>query len=198
TSVEDDLAFMRSLAQPSDASQRVFGQLYFAAGLCYSVQMAGHAIHALAGLQGPFWGFLIGAGPSVVFLIALVWILRRNRGAPPPVATSKAVGAIFRAVGLANLFLVVVVGSIAWREQSLTIWLIYPCTVMVLQGAAWLAAYYLRRQPWLAVVAYGWLLTGVAMALSVDNNLAFIAATGFGLFAFMLVPGAVIMRQRGD
>ncbi|MET0271936.1 MAG: hypothetical protein ABW360_02995, partial [Phenylobacterium sp.] len=92
TSIEDDLAFMRSLAQPSDASQRVFGQLYFAAGLCYSVQMAGHAVQSLAGLQGAVWALLIGAGPSVVFLIALVWILRRNRGAPPPVATSKAVG----------------------------------------------------------------------------------------------------------
>jgi len=39
------------------------------------------------------------------------------------------------------------------RLHSLTVWLIYPCTVCVLQGAAWSVAFVLRRRPWLGLVA---------------------------------------------
>lgn len=197
TSFEDDLAFMRALAEPGDPFQRVFGELYFAAGLCYTVQMVGHAALTLGWLQGGTWNLVVGLGPTLAFLAALAAILHRNRAEPPPVAAGKAVGAAFRAVGLANLVLVVIVGLVAWRQQSLTTWLIYPCVVMVLQGAAWLVAYSLRRRAWMGVVAFGWFLTGVAMALAVGDTLAFIVITGLGLFAFMLVPGAVLLRRPG-
>jgi hypothetical protein len=197
TSVEEDLAFMRALVQPDDAFQRTFGQSYFAAGLCYSVQMLLHGLQTLGwGQQAPV-AMAIGLGPTVIFLAMLAWILGRSRNRRPVGTVGKAVGAVFGAVGIANLFLIVVIGSLAWREQSLTIWLIYPCVVMVLQGAAWMVAYTLRRRAWLGLVAFGWFFTGIAMAFAIGSGLAFIAAAGIGMFAFMLVPGAVLMRRPG-
>jgi hypothetical protein len=195
TSVEDDLAFMRALAQPDDAFQRTFGQSYFAAGLCYSVQMLLHALQSVGWAQQGAAALAIGVGPTVIFLAVLAWILVRTRNRRPVGTVGKAVGAVFGAIGTANLFLIMVVGSLAWREQSLTIWLIYPCVVMVMQGAAWMAAYTLRRRAWLGLVAFGWFFTGVAMAFAIGHPTWFIAVTGLGLFLFMLLPGAVMMRQ---
>jgi hypothetical protein len=73
-------------------------------------------------------------------------------------------------------------------------WLLYPCCVFVLQGLAWLIAYCVRLKPWLALVAAGWFVTAVAMALLVDRPGYFILAAGLGLWACMIVPGAVILR----
>lgn len=190
-----DLAFMRALVEPDDKWQRQFGETYSAAGICYCVQMLLHAGQFIGLTPGNgLGGLAIGLGPTVVFLGLLIWIIRHNgplRGG----ATARAVGSVFGAVGLTNLALVLIIGSIAWRLHSLTIWLIYPCTVMVLQGMAWLVAFTLRRQGWMAMVGLGWFVTGLGMALFIDKMAAFVAVAGMGMFTFMLLPGLYMLRR---
>src|SRR5579862_5956217 len=87
-SARDDLAFMRSLVEPTDHWQRQFGETYSAAGLCYCVQMLLHG-GQLLGLVQPdgLVGIAIGLGPTLAFLALLVWIIRRNRQPPLGSAT---------------------------------------------------------------------------------------------------------------
>lgn len=192
----DDLAFLRALVDPDDRWQRQFGQIYSAAGACYCTQMLLHGLQFLGFLSAAgLVGLSIGLGPTVVFLVLLVWFSIRNRQFPSGGATQKAVGSVFGAVGLANLVLVVAIGSIAWRWHSLQTWLIYPCVVMVLQGMAWLVAYMMRRRGWHAAVALGWFVTGVAMAACIDNMAGYVIAAGLGMFACMLLPGLFMLRQ---
>lgn len=195
-SARADLAFMRSLVEPSDDWQKQFGETYSAAGLCYCVQMLLHGgqFLGLAPGNGPL-ALAIAFGPSVVFLGLLIWIIRRNRQSAGGGATSRAVGSVFGAVGLANLALLLAIGSVAWRWHSINTWLIYPCVVMILQGMAWLVAYMLRRRPWLGLVAIGWFITGLAMAACIDNPGGYVISAGLGMFAFMLLPGLFMMRQ---
>lgn len=200
-SARDDLAYMRALVDAPGNFQRSFGQSYFVAGLCYGVQMLGHAAQTLGWIPGEGLPALVVAlGPTVVFLVLLTWIIGRERkaGRPAGGAIAKAVGAVLGAVGLANLFLIAIVGVVAWSQKSFIVWLIYPCTVLVLQGTAWLVIYMLRRRPWFAVVAFGWFFTALAMAGAVafQDFAVFIGAAGFGFLAFMLVPGWVLMRQQ--
>lgn len=199
-SASDDLAYLRALVDAPGNFQRSFGEAYFAAGACYGLQMLAHAAQALGWLPAAgLVSLLIGLGPTGVFLALLVWILARERASRRPAggAIAKAVAAVLSAVGLANLILILVIGIVAWREKSLTIWLIYPCTVMVLQGMAWFVIYALRRRPWFAWVAVGWFVTAVAMALGVayENIALFIGSAGLGFLAFMLVPGWMMMRN---
>lgn len=199
-SAQDDLAYMRALVEAPGNFQRSFGEAYFAAGLCYGLQMLGHAAQMLGWIPGDgLPALLLGLGPTVVFLALLTWIIGRDRKAQRPSggAVAKAVGAVLSAVGVANLFLIAIVGVIAWSQKSLIVWLIYPCTVLVLQGTAWMVIYALRRRAWFAIVAFGWFITAVVMAVAVafENFAVFIGAGGFGFLAFMLVPGWVMMRQ---
>jgi hypothetical protein len=191
----DDLAFIRALVAPEDHWQQQFGRLYAAAGGCYSVQMLLH-IGQFLGItpKDGLGAQLIGWGPSVVFLGLLFWIIRRD-GPQKGGTTSRAVGAVFASVGLANLALCASIGSVALRLHSQTIWLIYPCVVMVLQGLAWMVAFMMRRRPWLLVVAMGWFAVGVAMAIFIDNLVGYVAAATFGIVCFMLIPGLYLMRQ---
>lgn len=192
----EDLAFLRALVQPDEGWQRSFGQTYAAAGLCYGVQIILHGLQGLRLMPGDAaTSTVVGLGPTVVFLALFVWITRRNRGSGRGGVTSRAIASVFGAVGLANLALIALIGSVAWRERSLTIWLIYPCVVLVLQGAAWLVAYSLRRKGWFALVAAGWFATGLGMALAIETPAAFILIGAVGFFAFMLAPGLVLMRR---
>jgi hypothetical protein len=195
----DDLAFLRALvAGPEDRWQLQFGKIYAAAGACYTVQMLMH-IGQFLGVM-PDTGLAaqaIGWGPSVVFLGLLFWIIRRGRSMPGGGVTSRAVGSVFAAVGLANLALCLSIGSVALRLHSQTIWLIYPCVVMVLQGLAWMVAFMLRRKAWLGIIALGWFATGVTMAIFIENMPGFVAAATLGIVAFMLIPGLYLARQAG-
>ena len=197
---QDDLAYMRALVEAPGNIQRSFGEAYFAAGLCYGLQMLAHAAQALGWLPADgLVSLTIGIGPTVVFLVLLTWVIVREQrsGRPAGGAVAKAIGAVLGSIGIANLVLVFVIGLVALREKSLTIWLIYPCAVMVLQASAWLVIYALRRRAWFGVVALGWYVTGAVMAVGVayQNFPLFIGSAGLGFLAFMLVPGWIMMRN---
>jgi hypothetical protein len=190
----DDLAFMRSLVEGEGDWRVTFGEAYFAAGLIYGAQMLLHAAEFFGPLpRSGLWAFVIGLGPSLIFAAVFSWILWRHRTIRPN-ATGRALGAVFGSVGLANLALVAVIGSVAWRERSGTTWLIYPCAVMVLQGAAWMVSYVIRRRSWLALVAAGWIGSGVAMALCVNAMGYFILIAGLCFCLCMALPGWIMVR----
>ena len=109
----------------------------------------------------------IGLGPTLVFLPVLFWIIWRHRGDQPPAAVGRAIGAAFGAIGAGQPR-----PDRRHRrgrrssEHSLAIWLIYPCCVFLLQGAAWLVAWIMRRRAWLGLVAGGWFVFAIAMGLT--------------------------------
>jgi hypothetical protein len=193
--LRDDVAFLRNLVTGSEQWLAVFGEGYFAAGLIYGTQMLLHAAQ-LTGLApaGGLLSLAVGIGPTLIFIPVVVWINWRHRRQAPPSPAGRAVTAVFGVAGLSNLGLVAVIGSVAWREQSLTTWLIYPCAVFIFQGAAWWVAYCLRRKAWLAWVGAGWFVTGIAMAFSVTAMAYYILYAAVGIWVLMALPGWVMMR----
>ena len=196
-SARDDLAFLRNLIGDDGKQMRGFGRGYFAAGLLYGGQMVLSAAQMLGYLpRDPATYLAVGFGPTVLFLIVLTWILiagrREMEGAG---TTTRAVTGLFGVVGIANLVLAAVVGVVAWRENSATTWLIFPCAVFVLQGAAWYFAYMMRRKAWHLVVALGWFASAVAMALTITEIGWYILFAGVGLWLCMALPGYVILKS---
>lgn len=193
-SAREDLAFIKALVAPDDDWQQQFGKLYFAAGLCYSIQILLEGAQALGWItHAAAASLVIGWGPTVVFVSILIWVVRRGRGRAVG-ATSRAVGAVFGAVGLANVALCISIGSVSLRLHSQTIFFIYPVVVMILQGMAWLVAYSLRRRAWLGLVALGWFAVGVAMAVLINNLDGYVGAAAVGIICFMTLPGYHLMR----
>ncbi len=195
-SARDDLAFLRGLVGDDETSQaRTFGQAYFSAGLLYGGQMLLHAAVALGLLPntGPV-NLGIGLGPTVVFIPVMTWIIYNNRKNAIRGAVGRAVAQAFGAIGLANLFLIAVIGAVALNQRSMTVWLIYPCCVFVLQGTAWFFAYGMRKRLWYLAVALGWGICAVAMAVTVTKLGWFILFAGIGLWFCMALPGYAMLR----
>lgn len=197
-SLRDDLAFLRKLVQAGEDNYRPLGESYLLGGLVYGGEMLLH-VGQMAGLvpATPLASLIVGAGPTVIFIAGLVFLLRRH-GATMPASgglTTKAIRTAFAAIGISVLALIAVIGAVAIREQSLTVWFIFPCTVFVLQGTAWLLAFLLRRHAWHGVIAAGWFATGIAMAIFVTRQDIYILLAGVGLFGFMALPGYLMLRH---
>ena len=197
--IRDDLAFLRGLVDRSDDFLKLLGRTYFAGGVCYLAQ-------TLLGLA-QLWGWIpttdglldlvIGIGPTAVFVIALIAVLpRAGGGAASPGQVDRAIGAFFGAIGLSNLALIAVIGSVALHQKSLTIWLIYPCTVFIFQGAAWLTMFSLRRRPWFGLVAAIWFVSALGMAWGNSNLFTFAVFASLGLLFGMTLPGAYLMTRK--
>ena len=195
-SVQADLAFLRALAGDGGTSfLRNFGEVYLATGLCYSIQILGHgAQFAFGWFTETVAATILGFGPTLVVVALIAWLNWRRRNTSGASTVAKAVGAMFGAVGIANLVMVAVVGVQAWRMHSIQVWLIYPCIVMAFQGAAWTAAWTLRRRGWMGLVGAGWFVTAIAMGAYIPNMAGYLAALFAGLVLFMVLPGYAMMR----
>jgi hypothetical protein len=196
--IRDDLAFLRGLVQRSDGFLRVLGRTYFAGGLCYLVQTLlglGQSRGWIPTTNGPI-DLVIGIGPTAAFLIALVIILPRRRDAAPTGQVDRAIGAFFGAIGLSNFALIAVIGIIALREKSVTIWLIYPCAVFIFQGAAWLTMFSLRRRAWIGLVAATWFACALGMGWNAGDLTVFGIFACLGLLFGMALPGAWLMTRK--
>ncbi|HVM99833.1 MAG TPA: hypothetical protein VMT68_06435 [Caulobacteraceae bacterium] len=196
TTVQEDLAFLRALVERRGSAAGAWAEGYFGAGLIYGAQMLMHAAQLFGWLPGAgVWALAIGIGPTLVFIPTVIWIGWRRRGEAPPGAAGRAIAAVFGAVGLANLALIVVIGVSALRERSLAIWLIYPACVFILQGAAWMVAFAMRRRAWLALVAAGWLGFAIAMGLTTTQIGLYVLFCGLGIWLNMALPGWIMLRQ---
>ena len=198
-SARDDLAFIKALVGDDENTQmRTFGESYLAAGLIYGAQMILHAVQAGGFLPNtPAVGLGVGLGPTLVFIPVISWIVYKNRAKKAGQgATGRAIGNIFGAIGLANFFLIAVIGSVALQEHSIHIWLIYPCCIFVLQGTAWLFTFMMRRHGWHLAVAMGFFVTAVAAAYVIPTSIGlFILFLGIGMWGCMALPGWLILRN---
>jgi hypothetical protein len=192
---EEDLAFLRSVVERGEGTTGAWGESYFAAGLIYGAQMLMHAGQLFGLLPGSgLGGLAIGVVPTLVFLPLLVWINWRHRGDQPPAAVGRAIAAAFSGIGAATLGLIVVIGLAAFRQHSLATWLIYPACVFLLQSAAWMVAWIMRRRAWLGLVAAGWFGFAIAMGFTTDRIGPYLLFCGLGIWSCMALPGWLLMR----
>jgi hypothetical protein len=193
-SAQDDLAYLKSLVSGSETRTRLTGQLFLAGGLIYAAECVFHWGQALGWAPGAGLGALAGTvGPTVLFLIILTVLIARNRGLSTGGSASRAANAAFGAAGASNLAAIIIFGSVAAAQHSFIIWLLYPCMVFVLQGAAWLVAATLYRRLWYGGVALGWFATAIGMALTIGTA-TFAVLVAAGLLLFMALPGYVMVR----
>lgn len=198
--VQDDLAFLRDLAEGGGERGgglgAAGGALYGAAGLIYGLQTLTYYAQERGWAHLPPMGNLIMAwAPTVIFLILMTIVIVIDRKQPRRGVTSRAVNAAFAGTGIANLALVLIFAAAAARNHDFRYWLFHPAVVFVLQGAVWYVIFVLRRRLWMALVALGWLVSGVALGLLINQAALYLLVASFGLFAFMMIPGFHMMRQ---
>jgi len=197
--VQDDLAFLRDLAEGGAERSGLGaagGALYGAAGLLYGLQTLSYYAQERGWAHlSPLANLVIAWAPTLIFLVLMTIVIIIDRKQPRRGIASRAVNAAFAGTGIANLALVLIFAAAAARNHDFRYWLFHPAVVFVLQGAVWYVIFVLRKRLWIALVAIGWLASGVALGLLIHRPDLYLLIATFGLFAFMMVPGFHMMRQ---
>jgi hypothetical protein len=197
--VQDDLAFLRTMAEGGGERGGMGvagGALYGAAGLLYGIQTLAYFAQEMGVIRlGGLGNLVMAAAPTVVFLILMTIVIIIDRKRPQVGVANRAVNAAFAGTGIANLALVLIFAAAASRHKDFHYWLFHPAVVFVLQGAVWYVIFMLRKRLWMALVATGWLVCGVALGMLIERADLYLLIASLGLFAFMMVPGFFMMRQ---
>jgi hypothetical protein len=195
-SAQDDLAYMRTVVEQGGRPRMAGALIYMAAGLIYGVETLvhwGQSINLIRLSMPATLTFV--AGCSALFVLVMIVLIARDKTKGIGAGSgSRALNAAFGGAGLANIALMVIFGVNAWRQHDFLIWMLYPCVVFALQGAAWYVAFMLRRKGWMLVVSLGCLLTAALMGM-VINTPTFNLVAALACFAWLAVPGAIMARD---
>jgi hypothetical protein len=195
-SAQDDLAYMRTVVEQGGRPRMAGALIYMAAGLIYGTETLVHWGQAIGlvqiSMQATF-AFIVAC--SALFVLVMVVLIARDKTKGIGAGSgSRALNAAFGGAGLANIALMVIFGVNAWRQHDFLIWMLYPCVVFALQGAAWYVAFMLRRKGWMLVVSLGCLVTSALMGM-VINTPTFNLIAALACFAWLAVPGAIMARD---
>ena len=202
-SAQDDLAFMRSIAEGSGRPPMTLAVCYLAGGLLYGLQCLFHVGQALGVIQWPDLANLIFVvSITASFLAILTWAILRDRreGAAHrgPLAT-RSLSAAFSATGMANAAVLIVFGVGAIRDNDFAVWLYYAAIVFALQAAAWYMAWTLKRKGWMLATALGGWATAVALGVLVREPMWYLGVCTVALFLLFALPGWIMFRDaRGE
>jgi hypothetical protein len=195
-SAQDDLAYMRTVVEQGGRPRMAGALIYMAAGLIYGTETLVHWGQSIGLVQISMQAtFAFIAACSALFVLVMVVLIARDKTKGFGMGSgSRALNAAFGGAGLANIALMVIFGVNAWRQHDMLIWMLYPCVVFALQGAAWYVAFMLRRKGWMLVVSLGCLVTAALMGM-VINTPTFNLIAALACFAWLAVPGAIMARD---
>lgn len=194
STLHDDIAYMKSLAEDGSRSV-VNGGVLFWAGLVFGLaSVAQYGVEAGIVLQGnPWYPLAIWLTAGVVF--GLTFFLPMNRLRAPAHPASKAVNSVWAAIGLAIAALGICMTAAGVRVQSVeTMTALIAPTILILYGIGWWVAAVMSGQGWLKLVCAGCFVAAPAVAFLATLPEQMLAYAGC-LVLFAIVPGLILMRS---
>lgn len=195
-SVQDDIAYMRSLAQEGRNTPLLCGSVLVAAAFIFGSATIGQWAMQTGVLSVSPWAPLwlwIGAG--VLFSAVLTVLIRRMEikpGARSPV--NRAVGAAWSAVGLGIFAMWLAFMAIGFTSGDWAIMRAMPIVVFTAYGSAWMVAGSMTCTRWMNWVALAAFAGAVLLGAFADSAWGYLVFTGL-MVVVALIPGLALMRQ---
>lgn len=195
--VENDIAYLRGLAEEGRRGPVVGGGIMFGSGLIYaSAAIASWAIHtgrlALDIPAGAEWwaAFAIQA----VMLAAMLPALVRSRGRPAAI-NSRLFGVVWQTVGFTIAVAFVSLALIHKKYDNEMIWMAMPVIVMALYGAGWAIAGAMVKRPWMYLVSLMSFAAAILTVYIVQGESGLLWYGGI-IFLNLALPGLLLMREK--
>ena len=194
-SAQDDLSFLRSLAEEGPGALARDGALLVTVGAIFSVVTFFYFLTFSGTLAAPVALGQTAWIAGVVLMIAAGPFIRR-RFPQGRTAASRAVRAGMTGVGIgitaAGLSFVLA----AWRlGQPDFIHQAWPIALFTLYGAAWMVAFAARRRVWMGLVVTGCFAVALALGFFAGQPAAWLIMSA-GLLALVAAPGWAMMKGR--
>jgi hypothetical protein len=198
TTLKDDIAYMRGLAEDGRKGPVLGASILFSCGLIYSVAaLASWLIHSgRVAIDLPIPGAEWWVAGAIQIPTVILMSRRLGGRAGQSNASSRLFGVVWSSMGFAIFAFAVAIALIHWRFHQPMVWMAMPAIVMALYGAGWSMNAIIVRRAWMHVVAGISYLAAVLTAFMIDlpNSLGLLAYAGV-IFAIICVPGLILMRE---
>jgi len=189
--IQDDLAYLRALAEEGREGGSRGGAIGVAAGLIYATcsvfewaALTGRASQTVAN-----YGWLVG---TALFLCVLVFV-KMTEGASN--GRARAANIAWIGVGWAIFALCAALTVATWKTQSGLLIYFFPSIVFALYGAAWTVAALVTKKVWMTLTAAGSFLATVACAWFIKDPVQYLIYAA-GLLLLAALPSAITMLQQ--
>lgn len=196
STLHDDIAYMKSLAEAGGAGPLRNGATLFWAGLLYGSAAVGQYALIKGWLPQTGWmGAIIWFGASIVFGTIAFTTGMNQRQKQAGNATATTANLAWSGVGIGIIFTLATLAIVAFRVPGagpIISYVIAPM-ILLLYGVGWWVSAKASRQNWLKLMALGCFLGGPAMGALAgmpEQLLAYAAA----LILLATVPGFILMR----
>jgi hypothetical protein len=194
TTLRDDIAFMRALAEAGREGPRGGGSILVAAGVIYAAASVASSLVISGQLPANELIFPeIWFGGTALFFVCLWLIKRRMPGAGA--AGGRAAGVVWAGSGWSILAMVISLMIIGSRTNTWWIMGALGPIVLSIYGGCWIVGAAVSRERWLYGFALGsFLMAGVLAWFATDWATMFLIYAASLLFLLAL-PGLVLMRR---
>lgn len=195
-SLRDDITYMKALADEGSRGPLLGGSILVAAGTIFgAASVVEWAIASGALAVAPVAHAINWLGAMALFTLALVVLIRRQRGRPGQMSPSnRAFANAWMGVGLAIFSLAISMTVIAYRVESALPMLVFPSLILALYGSGWAVSAAMSGQKWLWALAIGGWAAAPALAIFTGDPVQYLVYAAC-LVLLALIPGVILMRQ---
>jgi len=194
-SLQDDISFLKTLAEEDRSPATLGGATLIAAGSIYGLASIAHwAVLTWPAGFSPWIFPEIWGGATALFLLTLAILrgrLRRNRATSP---VNRASALAWSGVGWTIFTLAACMGIVSWRTGNTTAMLMFPSIILALYGMAWMVAAAASPLRWIRLAAVGCFLGAILTAVFCLTPAVFLIFT-LALVLLAVAPGLALIRH---
>ncbi|MFW2342996.1 hypothetical protein [Brevundimonas sp.] len=196
TSPQDDIAYIRSLAEEGRKTPVLGGGILIVAGAVFGIASLIHfGIDSGLIAAEPVVYNYVWLGALVLFFIGLIGLKSKIRGKPGArSAVNRAVGAGWMGVGLGIFTMALSMAILSYKLQSEVPAYLFPSLIFALYGAGWAVSATMSGQKWQWWLAIGGWVGAPAIASLIGTPLLWLGYAA-GLVLLALIPGLILVRQ---
>lgn len=194
--VQDDIAYMRAMAQEGREAPLLNGPIMVAAGLIFgAANLVQWAIVSGTLAVEPMVSLWVWIGAGAAFGLALFALIRRASRKPGCGSIgNKAVGAAWSGLGFGIFVMWLSFLAVGFSTGNWEMMWAMPSVVATTYGTAWIVSAAFSRQRWMTVIGLVAYAGAIACGYLIGDPAIYLVFTALMLLTG-LVPGVILTRQ---
>lgn len=190
--LQDDIAFLKTLAEEGRAPPTLGGSIMVAAGLVFGAASVAQWAMLIGLVKVSPWALPVLWLAAVALFMAILSALRWGMGGTKT-AGGRASGVAWAGVGWTIFTLSASIALVCWRANSGVPTLLFPSVVLSLYGLGWLVAAAVSKRRWILMVSIGSYVAAMVLA-AVSITPAVMLYFAGALMLLAVAPGVALMR----
>lgn len=194
--IQDDIAYMRALAQEGQRTPLLAGRFLVAAAIVFGTANMGLWAIQSGMLDVGRWAQLwVSIGAVVAFVVTLMFLIPRTRSQPGNRSSgNRAVSAAWTGVGYGIFVTWLGLVALSLKSGDWGYMAAMPTVVLVAYGSAWMVGAAMSGKRWMTATALVSYASAVGVGWFADSS-AILLVFNVILVAVALIPGLALMRQ---